>query len=112
MARLAPPYPPAPRNVPPDLTRPTGRYRFQVVIVLASLVLFFLLYLTLLGATAYLVYLAITFPMTRVNGGAILLKIASVAGSMLLFLYLLKGFFKRQEQERSLRVEVTESCPP
>lgn len=112
MARLAPPYPPAPKNVPPDLTRPTGRYRFQVVVVLVSLMLFFLLYLTLLGAAAYLVYLAITFPLTRVNGGVLFLKIGSVAGSMLLFLYLLKGFFKRQEQERSLRVEVTEEEQP
>jgi Zn-dependent protease with chaperone function len=57
MADLAP-YPPAPPNVPPDLTRPTLRYRLRVIVVLISLLLFAALYLGLVGGSAYGCYWA------------------------------------------------------
>src|SRR5258708_5037391 len=93
MARLADIYPPGPRNVPPDLTTPTTDYRLRVVVVLISLILFFLLYLALLAGSAYLIYWAIVFPLPRDKGAAIWFKIMAVGVSGLLFLFLLKGFF-------------------
>jgi hypothetical protein len=52
----AAPYPPAPPNVPPDLTTPTASYRVRVLVVLASLLLFASLYLGLVVGSAYLCY--------------------------------------------------------
>jgi Zn-dependent protease with chaperone function len=56
MADGAFPYPPAPANVPPDLTRPTARYRLRVIVVLTSLTLFAILYLGLVAGSAYYCY--------------------------------------------------------
>jgi Zn-dependent protease with chaperone function len=56
MSDGAVPYPPAPANVPPDLTTPSVSYRLRVLIVLTSLVLFALLYLGLVAGTAYFCY--------------------------------------------------------
>lgn len=56
MADGAAPYPPAPPNVPPDLTTPTRSYRVRVIVVLTSLFLFALLYLGLVAGSAYLCY--------------------------------------------------------
>lgn len=50
------PYPPAPADVPPELTRPTASYRLRVLVVLASLLLFVFLYLGLVAGSAYLCY--------------------------------------------------------
>jgi Zn-dependent protease with chaperone function len=56
MADEAVPYPPAPANVPPDLTTPTLSYRLRVLVVLSSLFLFASLYLGLVVGSAYLCY--------------------------------------------------------
>src|SRR5262245_60299696 len=56
MADNAVPYPPVPRNVPPDLTTPSISYRLRVIVVLTSLFLFAFLYLGLVAGTAYLCY--------------------------------------------------------
>jgi Zn-dependent protease with chaperone function len=49
-------YPPAPLNVPPDLTKPTPSYRARVIVVFVSLFLFVVLYVGLVGGTAYFCY--------------------------------------------------------
>ena len=54
MADIAAPYPPAPTNVPADLTSPATSYRVRVIVVLTSLFLFAFLYLGLVTGTAYL----------------------------------------------------------
>src|SRR5262245_53659737 len=41
-------YPPTPSNVPPLLTKPTGPYRLQAALVVASLFLFILVYFGLI----------------------------------------------------------------
>jgi Zn-dependent protease with chaperone function len=60
MADAADFYPPAPPNVPPDLTAPTLAYRIRVVVVLISLLLFLVLYFGLVAGSAYLCYYSIT----------------------------------------------------
>ena len=49
-------YPPAPPNVPPGLTKPTRGYRARVIVVFLSLFLFVVLYVGLVGGTAYFCY--------------------------------------------------------
>src|SRR5262249_7902830 len=56
MADGAIPYPPAPPNVPPDLTTPTASYRLRVLVVLTSLFLSASLYVGLVAGSAYLCY--------------------------------------------------------
>ncbi len=58
MAESADFYPPSPPDIPTDLTRPPFGYRLRVVVVLASLVLFALLYITLVAGSAYLSFWA------------------------------------------------------
>jgi len=86
-------YPPSPRGVPP-LGKPTSAYRLRVVLVLVSLVLFVALYLGLVAASGYLVYWTWNLPTPRGKGA--LLKFGSVVGAAMLFLFFLKGLFKRQ----------------
>ena len=54
-------YPPSPANVPPDLTRPSESYRTRVVIVLASLFVFVVIYLGLTIGSAYTCYYCIAW---------------------------------------------------
>jgi Zn-dependent protease with chaperone function len=105
-------YPPTPADVPLDLTAPTPRYRLQVAAVLASLVCFVVLYLALVAGSAYAVYWSVTFSVSRVDKGTVILKLALIAASSLLFLFLLKGLFKRQQADPALRVEVKEKDQP
>jgi Zn-dependent protease with chaperone function len=105
-------YPANPTGVPADLTAPTSRYRLWVVIVLVSLFLFVFFYLALVAASGYLVYLAFTYPIEYVNKLTILLKLGSIAASVMLFLFLLKGLFKRQQTDDSLYVEIKQAEQP
>src|SRR5260370_21987756 len=111
MARIASLYPPNPRDLPADLTVPSFRYRAQVLVMLVSLLVFFLLYVGLVVASAYLVYWSITFPIPRLrfprgNWFAAAAKIGAIGGAVLLFLFLLKGLVKRQHVGPSPLVEL------
>jgi Zn-dependent protease with chaperone function len=124
-------YPPTPANVPPDLTAPTSGYRVRVLVVLTSLFLFVLLYVGLLVGSAYLCYYSFAGPTSRdpsqqrsaevarygnrppprrsnSSGWWVIVGIASGV----LCLFLVKGFFKRQRVDASLRLEVTEKEQP
>src|SRR5436189_4182946 len=56
MADITHLYPPTPTNIPPDLTKPSGSYRFRVVIVLLCLIVFVGVYLCLTAGSAYACY--------------------------------------------------------
>src|SRR5947209_1111991 len=121
MQDLAPLYPPSPVDVPADLTVPSRRYRTQVVIVLCSLLLFFLLYVALVAAAGYLTYWSVSYPMVQSVPGRmaraperneIFLKILAIFSSALLFLFLLKGFFKTNPRDQSSQVEIRELDQP
>jgi Zn-dependent protease with chaperone function len=92
-------YPPGPRDVPAGLTTPTTAYNLQVLLVLASLLFFLFLYVGLLVLSGALIYLALLFPSP--------LSMAGAGLCALFFLFLLKGFFKRQRQEKAIQVEIT-----
>jgi Zn-dependent protease with chaperone function len=98
-------YPPSPDPCP-ALGATTAAYRLRVVVVLASLVVFFAFYLGLLAGTAYLVYLA-----WQLEGFG-LLRVGAVAGAAMLFLFVLKGLFKRSKLDVSDMVEVSEVQQP
>src|SRR5436309_7917557 len=105
-------YPPRPPGISPDLTAPSARYRFQVLVVLASLMAFFVLYLGLVAGSAWFFYWSVTYPMGHVNRGTIFVKVFLIASSALGFLFLLKNFFKRHKADKALQIEITEEEQP
>lgn len=105
-------YPPAPAGVPADLTRSSGRYRLHIVFTLLSLLLFVLLYLVLVAASAWLTWLAIVYPIDRPSTGTVLVKLGAIGGAGMLFLFLLKGLFKSQRIDRDSFVELKEADHP
>jgi Zn-dependent protease with chaperone function len=144
MADVARLYPPNPVAVPPDLTKPTGSYRFRVVIVLLCLVVFVGVYLGLTVGSAYTCYSCfsslgeddppsaytaprssqgrydprtgryIPAPPSRSTRGEkpVFWLILGGIGSACLFLFLVKGLFKRSQRDPGPRVEVTERDQP
>jgi len=105
-------YPPAPQGIPANLTASTRRYCVQVVLVLLSLLLFVLLYLALVAAAGYFVWWSFTYSMGEPGRGNVVLKIGAIAVSVMLFLFLLKGLFKRQKMDTSFYVRVREEEQP
>ena len=101
------PYPPSPAGVPDDLTEHPASYRSQQRLLLAGLVVFLLFYLGLIVlCVAVGVYCGMTFRQVPP------LKVAGLVLSGVFFLYLVKGFFKRQPVDKTLHVEVTEDEEP
>jgi Zn-dependent protease with chaperone function len=139
MADVSHLYPPTPAGVPADLTTPTGSYRFRVVIVLVCLILFVVVYLGLTVGSAYTCYacfaeLAADEPKPAAQPGQVhydrktgryvsgpapqrstkpvFWLIVGGVMSGLLFLFLVKGLFKRTRVDPGMRVEVTEREQP
>src|SRR5262245_20318365 len=121
MADLPLLYPSPPSGVPADLAKPGLRYRLQVVLVLLTLLPFLLLYLALLagalGLMAWAVWLPGERPATPPEAWPERLFLTAVRVSVLvlavmLFAFLLKGFFKRGEGETFQYLEVTEREQP
>jgi hypothetical protein len=97
-------YPPGPRDVPDDLTVPSPSYRQGVFLLLGTLILFFALYLSLLIGSGCLIFWSV-----RWLG---LLGLPVALFSLVIFLYLLKGFFKSEREGKSSQVEITEAEQP
>src|SRR4051812_9037935 len=97
-------YPPSPAEVPPQLARPTRRYRLQTLLVVGSLFLFLAVYLSLIAISAGLCAWAaytLTFAFEDLHeygrfGGAVAGTLIAVGGlaSGALTLFLVKGLFK------------------
>jgi Zn-dependent protease with chaperone function len=127
MSKIDSLYPPGPAHVPPDLTTPSRSYKTRVVIVLVSLFLFVALYVGLVIGSAYLSYWSfrqiVPEPVSRSTRGYATTRgyrdkderawwlVPGICSAMLC-LFLVKGFFKRQREDPSLRVEVTEKEEP
>lgn len=105
-------YPASVAGIPKELTKASPRYRQLVGVVFASLVLFMLFYLGLLAGAGWLAWYAVTYDMGEANRGSLFLKAASVAMSLMLFLFLLKALFKRQERNMGLQIEIKEAEQP
>ena len=106
-------YPPGPQNVPADFTAPSSQYRFQVFCVLLSLFFTLFLYLALVALCAWAFYELATLPWPRrVDLGHLFVRGLGLFCSGLLFLYLFKGLFKRQDFERDDIIEITEQDQP
>src|SRR5437667_7905328 len=113
MARKRSLYPPSPADVPPDLTLVTGAYQLRVCLLLSTLILFLLLYVGLVVLSGYLIVLAIVAPLQPgAKGLMIFLRIVVAILASFIFVFLVKGFFKRGQTNKSLEVEIFEEDHP
>lgn len=102
-------YPPSPREMPP-LTLVTGAYRIRVILVLFSLFVFLVLYLALVAGSACLLHWSWEMPWPR--GRAAIGKIGAILGSLMLFLFFLKGLFKRHRPDTGKYMRISENEQP
>ncbi len=97
-------YPPSPSEVPADLTVPSSSYRRGVVFLFATMLLFFGIYFALAIVCGCSIFWSL-----RWFG---LLGIPMALLFLILFLYLLKGFFKTKSEGKSFHIEITEEEQP
>src|SRR5262245_17020762 len=104
---MQPLYPPGPADVPADLTQPSSHYRLQVVLVLVSLAITAALYVALVIGSAWLCRWLVIAPWPdRPERGYVFVRCAAIVCSALLFLYLLKGLFKRSKISNDWLIEI------
>lgn len=100
-------YPDSPRDVPPELTAPTSRYKRQVAAAVLGVIAFFLFYFALTGWIGHAAYRAFrSFPGNP--GRAIVIGVPATV----LFLVLIKGLFAGKKVNRDLLIEVTPDDEP
>ena len=80
--------------------------------MLIAMALFMLLYLAMLAGSGFLVYTAIVYPLETFSKITILLKLGAVAMSAMLFAFMLKSLFKRNDTGNPLNIEITEAEHP
>src|SRR5262245_17530105 len=109
-------YPPAPADVPTDITRPGNAYRVRVLAMIAGLFLFLLLYVVFVAVAGLLAYWLVAFPIHQMRGRGIILvlvlKFGGAFAAILLWLFLFKGLFKGKTVERSTYVALQEAEHP
>jgi Zn-dependent protease with chaperone function len=109
-------YPPTPDNVPEEITALDNSYRLRVVGMIGGLFLFLLLYLFIILLAGLFVLGLLILPLPNVSGrGAfmvLVLKFGGAFAAILLWLFLIKGLFKRHRTERSSHVRVREKDHP
>lgn len=109
-------YPPAPANVPAEITRLDGAYRLRVVAMIGGLFLFLILYIFFVFLAGLLAYWLVALPLPDLQGKAMLLflvfKFGGAFAAILLWLFLFKGLFKGQKVERSMYVPLREEDHP
>lgn len=103
-------YPPSPAEVAGKF-QTSHAYRLRVVLVLISLLLFLAIYLSFVAASGYLVYWALTGPTSKRHAFGFF-DFILLLGALMLFLFFLKGLFKRSRPDMSKLVEVTEKEQP
>lgn len=110
-------YPPAPRNVPGEVTQLDPAYRGRVITMIASLFFFLVLYLLFVAAAGLLAYWLIMLPVPETGSGRgigmlLIFKFGGALAAILLCLFLFKGLFKGQRVERSQYVKLNERDQP
>ena len=101
------PYPPSPENVPDDLTDLPESYRRQQSLLLAGLFTFLMFYIGL----CVLFGMVSVWCVLTVSKYAVL-KVIGAAVSGIIFLFLVKGFFKRPQMNKEMHLEITEEEHP
>jgi Zn-dependent protease with chaperone function len=109
-------YPPAPANVPPEITRLDSAYRWRVVAMIAGLFVFLILYLVFIAVAGLVAYWLLVMPLPEIRGRGIIVvlifKFGGAFAAVLLWLFLFKGLFKGRKVERSTYTTLQEKDHP
>lgn len=105
-------YPPSPARLPEGLTALSSSYQLRAALAVAAIILFFLLFTALVVGTAWLVWIAVVYPMGSINKITILAKLGAIAGSLMLFVFTLKFAFKLKNHVPANRVEIKREKHP
>jgi Zn-dependent protease with chaperone function len=109
-------YPPAPAQVPAEITRLDSAYRLRVVAMIGGLFVFLLIYLVFIALAGLLAYWLLILPFPNIAGRGIILflilKFGGAFAAVLLWLFLFKGLFKGQRVDRSAYVPLSEADYP
>lgn len=92
-------YPPSLKDVPGRLAVPGVRYWLYALALILSLLLFLAVYLALIAGAGFLIYLAVIYPITTIGYAPLILKLGLIGSSIMLFLFLVKGLFRRREPD-------------
>ncbi|MBL8010728.1 MAG: M48 family metalloprotease [Flavobacteriales bacterium] len=87
-------------------------YALRASFAVGAIVLFFVLYASLVAALGYLAYLSVIYPMGAVNKFTILMKIGAIAGGAMLFVFTLKFIFKLKNHVPQNRITLKRSEQP
>lgn len=87
-------------------------YKFRACLAIAGVVLFFILYLALVGFFGFLLYYSITYEVTHFSKWNLFAKIATIAGSSMLLLFTLKFILKIKNEQPKNRVKLNMTDHP
>lgn len=102
-------YPPNPSHIPDGLTKVSKKYTQKVATAVLGLILFFLLYFSMVIGFAYLAYAS--FMKFQTYRGDIW-DLALAVGAFMLFLFTLKFIFKKDSYKDKLSVSITRKDHP
>ena len=105
-------YPASPTKLPKNLTALTSSYQARAFLAILGILTFFILYLAMVTALAYLTYWAFTYDMGNINKVTILGKIGAIAGSAMLFFFTLKFIFKLKNHKPENRIKLKKEDYP
>jgi Zn-dependent protease with chaperone function len=98
-------YPPAPANVPEEITRLDPAYRKRVAAMIGGLFLFLLLYFVIISLAGLFAIVLLILPMPT-SFFFLVIKLGGALAAGLLCLFLIKGLFKGRRVERSSHIEL------
>lgn len=99
-------YPSSPTLPSKKLTSLTASYQLRATLAVIGILLFFVLYCTLVIALGWLLYYAIMYDMGRINKLTILMKVGAIAGAGMLFFFTLKFIFKLKNHKPENRIKL------
>jgi len=105
-------YPSSPTLPSKKLTSLTGSYQLRATLAVIGILLFFVLYGTLVIALGWLLYYAIVYDMGRINKLTILMKVGAIAGASMLFFFTLKFIFKLKNHKPENRIKLQKEEHP
>jgi len=105
-------YPASPHDISKKLTSLPSAYKIRAFLAILAILLFFILYFSLVVGLGYLAYYAFIYDMGAVNKLTILLKIGAIAGSIMLFVFTLKFIFKLKNHKPENRIKLKKVAHP
>src|SRR6266487_5521675 len=107
-----PEYPSAPLHVPITIPEPSLDFKKQAKKVLASIILFFILYLTMMVLAVMFVtaciYIGFLIIASMLNLFIIILGIGVIGLGIMVFIFLIKFLFAVSKTDQSGNIEITE----